>query len=182
MKFPAEKAVLEAKLVEANAKVDKMHKLHVDREIAWNVLHEAIEEVTKLEKMIDRLPPMFEVGDGVSLMGHTDVTPYEVIEVSKTGKLVTIREMKATRDPNWKPEMVPGGFAAHCINNREQKWILESNPEGTIKKISLRKVKLNPRHNYGMNFVEKWVPVREKVKIGEYPVLPYAKKFYDYNF
>lgn len=149
----------------------------------WDTLYKKfILPVKNLEKKIDKIAPILEVGDGVSLKGYSDVAPYEVIEVSKSGKSATIRQMKATLDPSWKPEMIPGGFSAHCTNNHEQKWNLESDPEGSVVKISLRTVKLDPRYNHGNDKATKWVPVGVKAKIGEYPVIYRAMKFYDYNF
>lgn len=177
MKYPLEKAVFEAKLVEIEL------KMKADgREMSKEEFLKLCEEQRKVERAIGAIAPIFEVGDGVSIKGYSDVYPYEVIEVSKSGKKVKIREMKAKLDPNWKPEMIPGGFSAHCVNNREQKWILESDEDGAVMEISLRKVKLNPRYNNGLVMCEQWVPVGQKAKIGDKPVLPFAKRFYDYNF
>lgn len=188
MKKCAEAIALEAELVrltelkeKAEAEYDAKGEDRTRED--WNVLYnDFILPVNNLEKKLRKVAPILEVGDGVSLKGYSDVTPYEVVEVSKSGKTAKIREMKATLDPNWKPEMIPGGFSAHCVNNREQKWILESNPEGAIRKISLRTVKLDPRYNHGADKATKWVPVGMKATIGDYPVIYSAMKFYDYNF
>jgi len=50
-----------------------------------------------------------------NLYGYSDVHPYEVVRVISE-KTIEIRAMNASRDPNWKPEIIPGGFAGHCIN------------------------------------------------------------------
>lgn len=69
-----------------------------------------------------------EVGDGVSVHLWTDSHAYTIIK--RTAKTLTLQRAKATLDPNWKPEFIPGGFCAHCTNDSEQKWIIEPNPKG----------------------------------------------------
>ena len=67
-------------------------------------------------------------------IGYTDITPYEVIRtVSPT--CLEVREMSATLDPTWTPDFVVGGFSAHCQNNGDQRWLMESNPAGRVVKI-----------------------------------------------
>lgn len=39
----------------------------------------------------------------------------------KTGMI--IQPWKAEQDPNWKAEFIRGGYAGHCINNYDQKWV-----------------------------------------------------------
>ena len=69
---------------------------------------------------------------------YSDVRPCEVVEV-KSEKKVIVREMKAERDPDWKPDFVAGGFTAHCTNNNRQNWICSSDPDGHLMAISKRK-------------------------------------------
>ena len=69
---------------------------------------------------------------------YSDVRPCEVVEV-KSEKKVIVREMKAERDPDWKPDFVAGGFTAHCTNNNRQNWICSSDPDGRLMAISKRK-------------------------------------------
>ena len=64
----------------------------------------------------------FQVGDQAHITLYTDTSPYTVIE--RKGKRIKLQEAKATLDPTWKPEMIAGGFAGHCTNNREQRWII----------------------------------------------------------
>lgn len=107
-----------------------------------------------------RLAP--EVGMGATLHGWSDSDPYEVVAVSKSGKQITLRAMHAKRDESVTLEWVAGGFAGHCINQRDQRWILSSDPEGKTIKARLTK--------------KGWSANGARVSLGE------AHKFYDYNF
>lgn len=73
-----------------------------------------------------------------NLIGYTDVQPYEVISVSPSGKQITVRAMKFELHPDWKPEFHVGGFIGHCSNQREQRWLIESDPEGHTMKAHKR--------------------------------------------
>lgn len=97
-----------------------------------------------------------------NLYGWTDVRPFEILK--ETVKTLTIREMDAERDQNWKPEIVPGGFAGTCVNQNEQKWIITSNKNNPLIKAYLRK---------DGNYYSKY----GKHKISDTPM-----KYYDYNF
>ena len=70
-------------------------------------------------------------------IGWTDVNPYEVIRVVSE-KTLEIREMKATKG-EWKPEFVPGGFCGTVVNQCEQKWVIEPDPEAPVIRIRLGK-------------------------------------------
>ena len=72
----------------------------------------------------------FQVGDQAHITLYTDTNPYTVIE--RKGKRIKLQEANATLDPTWKPEIIPGGFAGHCTNNRQQRWIITANPDGGI--------------------------------------------------
>lgn len=72
-----------------------------------------------------------EVGDKGSVRLWSDSEPCTVIKRTKT--TVTVRFDKATRNPNWKPEWIPGGFSAICTNNEDQQWIIEDNPNGSTE-------------------------------------------------
>lgn len=98
--------------------------------------------------------------------GYSDCCPFEVVR-QVSSKCLVIRAMNYTLDPSWKPEMIPGGFSAHCTNNHEQRYIYESNP--TAPEIRIRKHK-NGRWYSGSNGVYVY-SLSEK---------PHA--FYDYNF
>lgn len=73
-----------------------------------------------------------EVGDGVTECLWSDRHACTVI--ARTAKTLTIQRDKAILDPNFKPEWIPGGFAAHCTNSEDQKWTYERNPNGEIIK------------------------------------------------
>lgn len=84
--------------------------------------------------MIKDIEP--RVGLYANYYGYSDVYPHEIIKVN-TAKTITIRSMKYERDPDWKPEIIPGGFAGHCVNQSTQKWIITSDPNGSVQKIRL---------------------------------------------
>ena len=99
----------------------------------------------------------------LNLHGWSDVHPYEVISITTSGYTATVRAMQAELDPSWRPEVVPGGFAGHCTNNGDQRWIITPDPEGTILKVC--RTKKGWRNGY-TRFVAAMKP----------------RKFYDYNF
>lgn len=97
-------------------------------------------------------------------LGYSDVEPYEITRwVSE--KTVEIRAMRAERDPSYKPEFVPGGFSAVCLNQNEQTWIITSKPEAKVFRIRL--------HKDGY-----W----RDADGSRYSLAVKPVKFYDYNF
>lgn len=96
-------------------------------------------------------------------IGYSDITPYEIIRVISE-KTIEIREMKAERNPEWKPEIIPGGFAGHCINQSDQQWIITRDETNPVKRAHLRK-----DGNYHTN-------------MGKHVLSETARRFYDYNF
>lgn len=94
----------------------------------------------------------------------SDVHAYEVIRAI-SDKTVEVRRMKVTRDESVKLEFIPGGFAGHCPNQRQQKWIYESDESFPIERIRFSKAK-NRWQMHGNHFI-----MSDK---------PY--EFYDYNF
>ena len=189
MKYAPEKAVLEQELVELKVR-EEAHYAKVRKELEAGTRdpndlsgdEDFYGEERRLQFLIERFPPILEVGDGVSDHGYSDVHPYEVIEVSKSGKKAKVRAMKADRDPEWKPVMHVGGFSAHCSNQHSQRWILSSDPNGSVMEISLRNLKCDPKYNHGLEKIQKWVPVGRKGEIGKTQISAGARKFYDYNF
>lgn len=96
--------------------------------------------------------------------GYSDVTPFEVVRVI-SDKTIEVREMDAERDQSVKLEFHVGGFAAHCSNQRDQKWFIKSNAANRI--IRIRKNKDGVwKSAHGSKFYLSDKPV----------------KFYDYNF
>ena len=98
----------------------------------WNSRGSAmIGRIRELEGSLKReLNREIRVGDGVTLNLYSDSQAHTVI--ARTGRTLTIQRDKAIRDPNFKPEWVPGGFSAICTNSAEQEWTYERDPEGSI--------------------------------------------------
>lgn len=114
-------------------------------------------EHDRLAAELERNPPY------LNHHGWSDVTPYEVLSITKSGYTATVRAMHAELDKSWKPEVVPGGFAGHCINNIEQRWVITPDPDGVILKVR--------RTKYG------WRNGFQRFKASATPCM-----FYDYNF
>lgn len=74
-------------------------------------------------------PP--RIGDGATIRHYSDRTACTVIRVSPSGKTIHLQEDEASLD-GWKPEIVAGGFAGHCINNMEQQYTYRPNAGGTV--------------------------------------------------
>ena len=73
---------------------------------------------------------------------YTDVHPYEVVEVISEKKVI-IRAMREIRKTD--PIIQPGGFAGHCINNREiECFLLVSADLNVGDKVPVRIVRGNP--------------------------------------
>ncbi|MCW5591032.1 MAG: hypothetical protein KIS74_02935 [Burkholderiales bacterium] len=68
----------------------------------------------------------------------TDVDPYEIVRVVSE-KCLDVRPMKATPDPTWKPEFIPGGFFGHTANNHDQRWLYERDPKAPTIRIRKHK-------------------------------------------
>lgn len=96
--------------------------------------------------------------------GYSDIKPFEIISITASGKTAIVREMKAEKDTTWLPEWVSGGFAGHCVNQSEQRWIITSDQEGYTTTARLSK-RGHWKSNYGTH------------RTSEKPI-----KFYDYNF
>ena len=110
-------------------------------------------------------PNTAKVGMGVTVLGWSDADPYEIVKVSPSGKTLTIRAMKATRNPDWKMDWVVGGFAGHLKNQDAQEWIIESDPTGW-----------EVRANWSNKFD------RFQSKRGKLAKDHGARKYYDFNF
>ena len=110
------------------------------------------------------------VGMGVTELGWSDRHPYEIIEVI-TPKKIMLRSMSAERDPDWKPDIIAGGFSGHCVNNGEQRWVVKSNPEGQTRCATKRK-----------NGKWIWVGLPAVGSCAAGLRLGKAVYFYDYNF
>ena len=91
------------------------------------------EEIEKIIRDYDRLnltPANAKVGDGATVVYYTDRHAGTIVKVTKA--TITIRRDKAIRDPNFKPEWIPGGFSAVCLNSNDQKWSYEPDLKGAL--------------------------------------------------
>lgn len=104
-----------------------------------------------------------EVGDKVHICCYSDINPATVIK--KTATTLTVRYDKAHLD-GWKPEMIPGGFSAVCLNDSDQigHWIIEDDLDGRTEVFRWSK-----RHNRYKNRSDEFCE-------------PEWLKYYDYNF
>lgn len=75
-------------------------------------------------------PVTAKVGDGATINLWSDRHACTIVKVTKN--TVTVRRDKATRDPSFKPEWMPGGFSAICINIEDQKWTYEPDENGEV--------------------------------------------------
>lgn len=96
------------------------------------------------------------IGKYVNRYFGSDVEPIGRI-IGLRGKSILIVQRVSTTKQTTKMEFIPGGFAAHCVNNRDQRWEFEDRQDT----VELRFSKSFLRWN----------------SIGDKPV-----KFYDYNF
>jgi hypothetical protein len=97
---------------------------------------------------------------------YSDTTPWVV--VSRTASTITVAPVQTKRDPNWQPNIIPGGFAGHCTNQDEQTWLYDGVGEG---RLTLRLVK---SRYYGSD--KLWgCKSRQFIANG-------AVRKYDYNF
>jgi hypothetical protein len=101
-------------------------------------------------------------GDGATICHHSDRTACTVVRVSPSGITIWIQRDIATLD-DWKPQIIPGGFAGHCVNNPDQLYTYQPDPSGTMHSARLRK------------------DGRYRTPGGE-RVIPGRHQFHDYNF
>lgn len=92
--------------------------------------------------------------------GYSQSYPWVVVKETATTK--TLAKVNVARDPEWKPEIVAGGFVGHCTNQSKQTWLFESINRDHTRVI--RKTKKGWSHK-GVKFHEDQ-----------------AVEFYDYNF
>lgn len=74
-----------------------------------------------------------EVGDGATICLWSDREACTVVR--RTAKTLVVQRDKAIRDPEFKPEWVPGGFSAICTNCEEQRWTYERDPNGATTRF-----------------------------------------------
>ena len=96
-------------------------------------------------------------------LGYSDIDPFEVVKVV-SDKTLEIREMVAERDESVKLDWAMGGFAGHCINQRDQKWHITSDETAPVIRIRWGKHGWQDAHGRSFRLSHK------------------PSKFYDYNF
>lgn len=100
-------------------------------------------------------------------LGYSESYPW--VEVSRTAKTVTVAEVLVKRDPEWKPNILPGGFVGHCDNQSEQTWLFDGVNHARTVTLRVRKSKYCGRDYAWGHGVHEFVANR-------------AIYFYDYNF
>lgn len=103
-----------------------------------------------------------QVGDGVTVHLWSDA--YACTVIKKTANTLTLRRDKAILDPDFKPEFVPGGFGGFCMNNTQQTYSYEPDPEASIYKAY-------------------WRPSQHRYVVNKSMLVTYGRReFFDYNF
>jgi hypothetical protein len=102
-----------------------------------------------------------EVGDGVTVCLYSDRHAGTVIKRTKC--TITVQRDKATLNPDFKPEVVAGGFAGHCTNQDEQTYTYERDSKGSIETY-------------------RWSEKRGIFQNDSIKVINGRREFYDYNF
>ena len=69
-------------------------------------------------------------GEYLTQTMYSDTSPWVV--VSRTDKTITVAPVLTERDPDWTPNIIPGGFAGHCTNQDEQTWLYAGVGEGRL--------------------------------------------------
>lgn len=101
-------------------------------------------------------------GDGVTVNYWTDSHACTVLK--RTANTLTIQRDKAILSPDFRPDFVPGGFSGTVINQNEQSYTYEPDPDGQIMKAYWSDRK-------GGWYVDKCL----RLSFGRH-------EFYDYNF
>lgn len=91
-----------------------------------HTLHRQIDALERQVRKEERRE--IEVGDGCTVCLYSDREAYTVIRKTKT--MIVLQRDKAIKDPNFKPEWVPGGFSAVCLNQEDQAYTYEADPDG----------------------------------------------------
>ena len=97
------------------------------------------------------------IGKYINQYGYSDVNPIGKIIGIKGKSTLIVQTVKAMISSDWKPEWMPGGFSAICINNAHQRWEFTEEDHH----IEIR---------YSKQFLKRH-------KVEDHP-----KSYYDYNF
>jgi hypothetical protein len=113
----------------------------------------------------DEISPELFIHPFANFHGYSDVHPYEVIKHNTPLKM-TVREMDAELDKDWKMDVSIGGFAGHVNNNHSQSYEYTSNEKNKTTEIRFSKAKRIWQDKHGRRFIVANTPY----------------KHYDYNF
>lgn len=114
---------------------------------------------------------VFQVGDKAHESLYSDIKPCTVVEVKRNGREVTVQADKYALADGEKPEMIAGGFSAHCMNQGQLKYNMTRNEDGYKITYTLRKW----RGRY------VWTP-KGGTPDGSQRLAQGWMAFYDYNF
>jgi hypothetical protein len=93
----------------------------------------------QLEEKIRRFDGMYltpanaKVGEGATVNLWSDRHAGTIVKITKS--TITVRRDKATLNPDFKPEFIPGGFSVHCTNSDEQTYTYEPDEKGALTTI-----------------------------------------------
>lgn len=116
---------------------------------------------------IKELPALEDGRKYFTESGYSQSYPW--IELRRTAKTVTLAKVNVKRDPEWKPNILPGGFCGHCDNQGSQTWIYDGVDENCTKTIRLVKSRYIGEENM-------WAHKGTRFSEDQ------AHEFYDYNF
>ena len=108
-------------------------------------------------------------GEYVTQTMYSDAHPFVV--VSRTAQTITVLPVRTKLDPDWKPNILPGGFCGHCTNQETQTYIYD----GVDHDAKLTVLRLKKSRYYGSD--KLW----NSPKLGEFCANG-ADRFHDYNF
>jgi hypothetical protein len=100
-------------------------------------------------------------GEYFTEVGYSQLYPW--VATKRTAKTATLAKVVVKKDPDWKPDFIPGGFCAHCTNQSDQTWLFDR-----IEHTAVTTIRLNNRGQWAHKGV-RFIPNR-------------ATEFYDYNF
>lgn len=113
--------------------------LQVGQLIPYQTPEQLVEDLVQAGLLsVHEESPWPDIGQGATICHYSDRTACTIVAVSKSGKTISLQPDHAELD-NWKPEMIPGGFSAHCSNNHSQRYRYQPNPTAEVIKARIRK-------------------------------------------
>ena len=109
------------------------------------------------------------VGKFMNVSSGSDTNPYKIVK-QNSEKSIEIQPMNAEFDKSTNLEFSVGGFAGHCHNPEDQKWIYTEDSDAPTATYTLRKD--GKWRQKGVS--SQWYNGQ---RVSEAP-----RKYYDYNF